>query len=76
MENKELKSVICNTVHDSIVLDVFPGEEDTVTELVAEAMLSLPAECQRRYGITYDMPIGLEIKMGSDWLNTDVVYKV
>jgi DNA polymerase I-like protein with 3'-5' exonuclease and polymerase domains len=76
MKNKELKSVICNTVHDSIVLDVFPGEEDTVTNLVAEAMLSLPDECQRRYGINYDMPIGLEIKMGPNWLDTKTVYEV
>ena len=76
MKNKELKSVICNTVHDSIVLDVYPGEEDTVTNLVAEAMLSLPDECQRRYGITYDMPIGLEIKMGPNWSDTHEVYTV
>jgi len=76
MKSKELKSVICNTVHDSIVLDVFPGEEDTVTNLVAEAMLSLPDECQRRYGVLYDMPIGLEIKMGPNWLDTHTVYEV
>ena len=76
MKKMSLKSLICNTVHDSIVLDVFPSEEDTVISLVAEAMLSLPAECQRRYGVEYDMPIGLEIKMGSNWLDTHDVYKV
>jgi len=76
LKESELKSLICNTVHDSIVLDVFPGEEDTVTNLVAEAMLSLPDECQRRYGVTYDMPVGLEIKMGPNWLDTHEVYKV
>ena len=69
-----LKSVICNTVHDSIVLDIFPGEEDTVTNLVVESMMSLPQECQRRYGIEYDMPISVEVKMGPNWLDTDVVY--
>jgi DNA polymerase I-like protein with 3'-5' exonuclease and polymerase domains len=74
MKSKELKSVICNTVHDSIVLDIYPGEEDTVTNLVVEAMMSLPEECQRRYGIDYDMPISVEVKMGSNWLDTEVVY--
>ena len=74
MKSKNLKSVICNTVHDSIVLDVFPGEEDTCTELVVEAMMSLPQECQRRYGIEYDMPISVECKMGPNWLDTHVVY--
>lgn len=76
MKKLALKSVICNTVHDSIVLDVYPGEEDTCTQLVAEAMQSLPAECQRRYGIHYDMPIGLEIKMGPNWSDTHVVLNV
>ena len=74
MKSKDLKSVICNTVHDSIVLDVFPGEEDTCTTLVVEAMMSLPEECRRRYGIEYDMPISVECKMRSNWLDTEVVY--
>jgi len=74
MKYNELKSVICNTVHDSIVLDVFPGEEDTCTNLVVEAMMSLPEECRRRYGVEYDMPISVECKMGSNWLDTEVVY--
>jgi DNA polymerase I-like protein with 3'-5' exonuclease and polymerase domains len=76
MKKHKTQSLICNTVHDSIVLDVFPGEEELVVELVAEAMLCLPSECQRRYGIVYDMPIGLEIKMGPNWLETREVYKV
>ena len=74
MKGKELKSVICNTVHDSIVLDIYPGEEDTVTNLVVESMMSLPQECQRRYGIDYDMPISVEVKMGPNWLDTEVVH--
>lgn len=74
MKSKDLKSVICNTVHDSIVLDVFPGEEDTCTTLVVEAMMSLPEECRMRYGVEYDMPISVECKMGSNWLDTEVVY--
>jgi len=74
MKSKGLKSVICNTVHDSIVLDIFPGEEDTCTNLVVEAMMSLPQECRRRYGIEYDMPISVEVKMGPNWLDTNVVY--
>lgn len=76
MKKANIKSLICNTVHDSIVLDVYPGEEDTCIKLVAEAMLSLPEECQRRYGVHYDMPIGLEIKMGPNWLETSEVYTV
>ena len=74
MKSKQLKSVICNTVHDSIVLDIFPSEEDTCKELVVEAMMSLPSECRRRYGVEYDMPISVEVKMGNNWSDTDVVF--
>jgi DNA polymerase I-like protein with 3'-5' exonuclease and polymerase domains len=69
IQESNCKSLICNTVHDSIVLDIFPGEEQTVADMVMEAMLSIPSECQRRYGIVYDMPVGLEIKVGPNWGN-------
>ena len=72
MEN-ELQSVICNTVHDSIVIDCHPDEKDIVVRLMREAMLSLPEETMRRYGIEYDMPVEIEIKMGDNWLDLTVV---
>jgi DNA polymerase I-like protein with 3'-5' exonuclease and polymerase domains len=69
----ELQSVICNTVHDSIVIDCHPDEKDIVVRLMREAMLSLPEETMRRYGIEYDMPVEIEIKMGDNWLDLTVV---
>jgi hypothetical protein len=38
-----------------------------------EAMLSLPEETKRRYGVTYDMPVEIEIKSGDNWLDLTVV---
>ena len=69
-----IKSVICNTVHDSIVMDAHPDEIDICVDLMKHAMLSLPFETMRRYGIVYDMPVGIEIKAGKNWLDLDVVY--
>ena len=71
--DKGMKSVICNTVHDSIVLDVFPDEEKEAIEILTESMLSIKNEAQKRYRIEYDMPIGIELKMGKDWLDMDEV---
>ena len=65
----ELQSVICNTVHDSIVMDVHPEEKQTCINLMKHAMLALPFETVRRYGITYDMPVGIELKIGKNWLD-------
>ena len=74
VKDADMQSVICNTVHDSIVMDVHPDEFDTCIDLMKHAMLSLPFETMRRYGIAYDMPVGIEIKAGKNWLDLDVVY--
>jgi DNA polymerase I-like protein with 3'-5' exonuclease and polymerase domains len=70
----EIRSVICNTVHDSIVMDAHPDEFDTCVELMKTAMLSLPFETMRRYGVAYDMPVGIEIKAGKNWLDLEHVF--
>lgn len=69
-----LKSVICNTVHDSIVVDAHPDEFDKCVELIKDAMLSIPYETERRYGIKYDMPVDIEIKAGKNWLDLEQVF--
>lgn len=71
-----LRSVICNTVHDSIVMDVFPGEEKKCVDVMAECMLAIPLETKKRYGVSYDMPVGIELKMGKNWLDLKEVLTV
>ena len=73
MRKQQMKSVICNTVHDSIVLDVHPSEEDQCIKTLSEAMLCLPSETKRRYGLEYDMPVGIELKIGNNWLDLSEV---
>ena len=71
----KLKTIICNTVHDSIVLDVYPNEENIAIKIMKGAMMSLSDECVKRYGFEYTMPVGIELKLGDDWLNMKEVYK-
>ena len=66
LTKNELKSIVCNTVHDSIVLDVYPDEDKQAIETLKEAMLSISDECEKRYGFKYTMPIGIELKIGND----------
>ena len=73
---KDMRSVICNTVHDSIVIDVYPGEEDRCIEVMSTAMLCLPQETKRRYNKEYSMPVGIELKMGKNWLDLEAVFEV
>jgi len=73
MRKHNLKSLICNTVHDSIVIDAHPDEKDICIELMKISMLSIPEEVSKRYGINYDMPVDIEIKIGKNWLDTTEV---
>ena len=71
-----MHSIICNTVHDSIILDVYPTERERAIELMKTAMLSLESECRRRYNINYDMPVGIELKIGKNWLDMKGVFNI
>lgn len=73
IKQHNLRSLICNTVHDSIVMDVHPDEKDICIKLMKEAMLSIPEETEARYGVKYDMPVDIEIKIGKNWLDTEEV---
>ena len=33
----------------------------------------LPQETKRRYGLDYDMPVGIELKIGKNWLDLEEV---
>jgi hypothetical protein len=55
-------------------MDAHPDEFDTCVELMKTAMLSLPFETMRRYGVSYDMPVGIEIKAGKNWLDLEQVF--
>jgi hypothetical protein len=37
-------------------------------------MLSIPQQAKRRWGIDYDMPVGIELKIGSNWLDTKEIF--
>ena len=76
LTDNNMKSKICNTVHDSIVLDVYPSEKELAIDLLKTAMLSLKSECIRRYGFEYDMPIGIELKIGYNWLDQKGVLQI
>ena len=76
LTDNNMKSKICNTVHDSIVLDVYPSEKEIAIDLLKTAMLSLKSECIRRYGFEYDMPIGIELKIGYNWLDQKGVLQI
>jgi DNA polymerase-1 len=67
---KDMQSCIVNTVHDSIVIDVHPDEEERVINVINETNRVLKDLIARRWGIEFNVPLLLESKIGPNWLDT------
>jgi hypothetical protein len=67
---KDKKSCIVNTVHDSIVIDVHPDEEQQVINAIDETNNALPQLIAARWGVNFNVPLLLEAKIGPNWLDT------
>ena len=64
------KSCIVNTVHDSIVIDVHPHEERLVLQTIQKTNDDLPNLIAGKWGVTFNVPLLLEAKIGPNWLDT------
>ena len=66
----DMQSCIVNTVHDSIVIDVHPDEEQQVIQAINKTNNELPDLITTRWGIKFNVPLLLEAKIGPNWLDT------
>ncbi len=67
---RQKESCLVNTVHDSMVVDVHPGEKDFVINLVEDLNKDLNNIVEETYGIRMNVPMLLEAKIGNNWLDT------
>ena len=70
LEIDSLHSLLVNTVHDSVVLDVHPAEEDAVLGIIKDINDKLSVIIQSYYDIDVNVPMLLEAKIGNNWLDT------
>ena len=68
------KSLVVLVIHDEFLLDIFPGEEEVVTQIAFECMNEVHKEVKRRYGYDLWVPIEAEGKIGLNWLEMEKVY--
>ena len=77
LDNKEygeLNSKIILTVHDSIVVDCYPGEEDNLYRLLQDAMsYSIGKEMKNRFNYDLCLPLDVEMVKGVNWNETEEV---
>lgn len=68
MVSLELASFLVNTIHDSIIGEIAPDEEEVFRSIVE---LSLTKDTfvylYRCYGIKFSVPLGCESKVGTHW---------
>ena len=64
-----LKSMLINTVHDSVVADIHPDEEGIAINLMQKGSANVIKSLQELYGIDFNVPLDTEIKIGENWLN-------
>jgi DNA polymerase-1 len=64
MRELDMRSIMVNTVYDSILFDVYPGEQDSLARLAKEVMENPPTE---QYGVTLTVPMAVDIEVGKTW---------
>ena len=69
MKEQKVKSLLINTVHDSIVADVYPGEEAVMSKIFDEGTASVIPALKEYYGINFNIPLDVEVKIGYNWLD-------
>ena len=63
------QSCIVNTVHDSIVFDVHPDETNIVLQIIKDVDADLEKLISSAYGVSLNVPMLLEAKIGPNWLD-------
>jgi DNA polymerase I-like protein with 3'-5' exonuclease and polymerase domains len=69
MQEQKVKSLLVNTVHDSIVADIYPGEEDVMSKIFKQGTADVIPALKQYYKIDFNVPLDTELKIGYDWLN-------
>ena len=73
MREHKVKSLMINTVHDSIVVDVHPDEHEQMITLLNQGTANVVPSLHKYYDIDFNIPLDTETKSGSNWLNMEVV---
>jgi DNA polymerase I-like protein with 3'-5' exonuclease and polymerase domains len=65
----DMQSCLVNSVHDSVVIDVHPDETEVVIQTITDMNEDLNSLVEKAYGVTMNVPLLLEAKLGDNWLD-------
>lgn len=66
---RSLDSRVVNSVHDSIVIDIHPDEEERVLGVIESVNGDLKEIIDKKFNINFNVPLALEAKIGLNWLD-------
>ena len=65
---KGMQSLLVNSVHDSVVIDIHPEEKDKVVSVIDDINVNLKSIVDDKFSINFNVPLLLEAKIGVNWL--------
>lgn len=63
----DIKSRLMGQVHDSILTDVWPGEELVVAEIMHDAMVHAGERAGDVFDVDFNVPLSCDIEVGKTW---------
>ena len=69
LKENNMKTLLINTVHDSVILDVHPDEYSQALEVLNKGFSSIKDSLKQRFDCELNVPLDFEIKSGENWLD-------
>ena len=73
LKKRNMKSLLINTVHDSVILDAHPDEIHHVISIIKTGFSNVKDSLLKRYDCELNVPLDFEIKKGQNWLDLSTV---
>jgi len=73
IKKNKVKSLMINTVHDSIVVDTHPDEVDLMIRLLRKGTSNVVESLNSFYNVEFNVPLDTDIKIGYNWLDMNEI---
>lgn len=73
MRAEGVRSLLVLQVHDSLIVDVYPGEEQQMARLMHDSMTGVVETMKEIWNVEFNVPLAVDIKYGPNWLKTKEV---
>ena len=71
LREMNLRSVVINTVHDSVLIDTHPDELEIVKSVAPGCLVDAQTEAKKRFGLSDYIPLEVEMSQGKNWMEQE-----